>query len=66
MESSVFMVNKQGTLLKFDISDHVGRFSSTLFVYLTHIQEINVQGCSFLDPDLFVDCIVFIRNLKKL
>ena len=66
METSVFMVNKLGTLLQFDISDHVRQFNSTLFVYLTNIQEIDVHGCRFLDPNLFVDRIVFVRNLKKL
>ena len=60
------MKNLQGSLIEIDVTPRMGRFLSTIFVYFNHIKEIDISGCRFIDPDLFVDCSKFVNNLQKL
>ena len=66
VNSSVFMVNQAGNEIEIDITHRVGLFSPTLFMYLTHIQHIDISGCRYIDPGIFVDCLVFVNRLAKL
>ena len=52
--------------VELDVTSQIGKFSPTLFVYLTNIHEINIHGCRFINAELFVDCIVSCKNLNKL
>ena len=59
-------MNNQEIPVEFEITGHIGSFSPILFIYLREIAEIDVSGCRSIDSDLFVDCIIFCENLKKI
>ena len=65
-ETTVLIQQNDVRSIEVDLTDRIGFFSPTLFVYLNHISEINVSGCCFLDADLFVDTIVYCEVLCKL
>ena len=65
-ETTVFMKRIDGNLLEIDITERITLFSPLLLVYLTNIGHMDIAGCTFIDPDLFVDTIGFCTELKKL
>ena len=65
-ETTVFIRQNQERSIEVDISDRIGVFTPTIFLYLSNISEINVHGCQFIDPNLFVDTIVYCEFLCKL
>ena len=66
MEVSVFLLNKQGSTVEVDVTQKIGKFQPTIFVYLTNISQIEIIACNYLDADLFVDCIVATKSIVRL
>ena len=66
VQTSAFLLNTDGTSIQLDITHRIGIFKSTIFVYLNNITQLNINGCRFIDADLFVDCIILVQNLQKL
>ena len=49
-----------------NLTAQLGPFTPTLLIYHSHLQELDISGCTDIDATLFVDCIGACKDLKKL
>ena len=55
-----------GMMMFVDLTPQLGVFSPSILIYFANLQELDISGCNSIDPEMFIDCLVACKFLKKL
>ena len=58
-------VNYKDEVLEIDLTGNFGSFEPQYLLYLSNITQINIAGCTEIEPTFFVDCIGSCTKLVK-